>query len=415
MKRSRSAYRAGPARIAALAAATMLAGTGAQAQVTGRFKGDASLRGGYASNPFLTSDEDAGSPYAEFVLAPSYTLTDATSATEINGTFRLTKYFEGYDDSESYSVNAIHRHQFDEFTDANLSIMFDSSVLGEQEVLLGVPGEPDFPEPVDPGAPRPPGDDIPLIGSGQRSTLLSASGSLTRRISAFDSVSVNGGASRTWYDSNFANDFRNYDASASYSRTISERSTVGFVFSASWTDYEAAPTALPLDLTSDTAVYSPRLTYSRRLSSALSLDASVGAQFIKRTGGIPDSNGFSGSLTLCRTDTLSSVCLTASQDAASSGIGGVRQQTSFNLSSSYRLGEYDSIRANLSYSRYGGQENSAGGDEYWNADAAWERRLGERLLGGASLAYRNVSGAIRSGSTDVNAQIFIRYTLGQLR
>lgn len=393
----------------ALAAASVLAGAGAaQAQLSGRFYGDVTARAGYASNPFLQPGDDTGSFYGEVLFTPSYTLSDALSTTEIAANLRFTDYFEGYNSTESYGLTARHQHKIDELTDGSLSINFDSSVLGEQEILLGVPGEPNIPDPTDPNAPGTPGEvpDIDLFGTAQRQSVLGVEGSLNRRLSALDSIRLQTGASRTWYESPLANDFRSYDASVAYTRTISDRATAGLSVSANWTDYD--------NVNGDAAIYSPRLTFTRRFSSSLSLDASLGAQFIEKKGPGGDSTGFSGSLSLCRSNLRSSLCLTASREAGASGAGSIREQTSASLSYSYRLAEYDSLRANVSYGK-SGSSGTDPGSEYLNSDVSWERRINQRLLGGVNVAYRNIYGTSQSTSGDVNAQVFLRVSLGQLR
>lgn len=400
--------------LAGLAATTALAGA-AHAQASGRFLADVSVRAGYAANPFLVAGDDTSSGYAELLVSPSYILSEATATTELSGTARFTNYLERYNSTDSYLASARHQRQLDEFTDASLSISFDSSVLGEQEILLGIPGEPDFPDPTqppEPGSPNQP-PDVPLFGIAQRQTVLGTSGSLSHRFSPLDTVSVNAGASRTWYNANLANDYSNYNLGLTYRRTLSDRSTIGVFFATYWTDYSAGPS--PLIGPSDTTVYSPRITYSRRLSSSFSLDGSFGVQFIRTADGNRDSTSFSGDLNLCRTTSRSSFCLSASQDTTSSGIGGVRQHTNAGLSYSYRLAEYDSLRASASYSKYGASQGLDSGGEYLSSEIAWERRISQRLLGGANLAYRDTYGSGLPTTGDVNFQVFLRYSLGQLR
>lgn len=399
----------------ALAAATVVAGAGgAHAQVSSRFIADVSARAGYAANPFLVSGDNTGSGYAELVFAPSYILSEATASTELTGSVRLTRYLERYDSTDAYSASARHERKLDEFTDADLFITFDSSVLGEREIILGVPGEPDFPDPTQPTEPGPPGQvpDVPLFGVAQRQTYLGTGGNLTHRLSPVDTVSLNAAAARTWYNANLADDYSNYDLSLAYRRTISDRSTVGVAFSTYWTDYGEGPAIAG---TTDTTVYSPRLTYSRRLSSLLSFDGAFGVQFIRTADGRNNSTSFSGDINLCRTSVRSSLCVSAAQDTTSSGIGGVRKHTSADLSYSYRLAEYDSLRASVSYSKYGASRNLGSDGDYLTGEVAWERRISQRLLGGANLAYRDTYGSGLPTKADVNFQVFVRYSLGQLR
>lgn len=396
-------------RIALLAAGTTLASYPAHAQITGRFTGDVSVKTGYASNPFLSVGDDTGSFYGELAFMPRYILTEPTASTEFQGNVRLTEYLDNYGASENYALSANHRRQLGQFTDADVSLQFDSSILGEQEILLGIPGEPDFPEPTDPTDPGlpPENPDLDLIGSASRSTQLGVNANLRHRFSSVDTVSIGGSASRTWYEVDTADDFRSYSGRLTYSRTISDRTTVGLSLSTNWINYDGNM--------ADSTIYRPQVTYTRRLSSLLSLTLAAGAQFIRSENGGSDVNGFSGNFDLCRTSIRSSLCLTASRDTTASGIGGVREQTMAGVNYSYRLAEYDTLRASASYSNQGGGAGAVSRSEFISGDVTWERRLNERLLGGTSVAYRNIYGSGVSTSGDVNVQVFLRYSLGQLR
>lgn len=397
MTQGRTGFAARVALLAVLAAAAAGAGEPARAQAIERLSGDASLRTSYATDPLLSGE--GGAAYVELGVSGNYSFTEASGSTSLAGNFRLTEYLRRYESSEGYSLSARHQRRLDAFTEGELRINFDSSVLGTREIELGIPGQPDEPEPEIPEGP-----DVPLLGTAQRQTSLGVSGNLTRRLNAFDSISVNAGADRVWYSSASASDSQSYTAGGSYTRTLSERSTIGARLNVNWSQYQ---TDLP-----DTVIYSPQLTYSRRLSGTLSLDAALGAQFIERSDGSPDTQGFSGNFNLCRVDTRGNLCLSLSRDASSSGIGGVRQQSSARVSYSFRLAQYDTLRANLNYNRYGATEGFNNASEYVGGEATWERQIQRRLLGGANLAYRKTYGSNREGTGDASFQLFIRYSLG---
>lgn len=411
-----------PGRGALCLLAGCAAATGAEAQVLGRFSADAGLNEGFSSNPFLGRNGERQSVFAELSFSPRYLLLEPTGSTSLFGYYRRTEYFSTGQSSESYALGGSHTRQIDPLTSLSLGVDYSSAIAGERQPLFVSPLDPPAP-----GAGVPPigeaptdPDGIPdmvidptLIGTGQRTSVLNVNGSLSTRLSGFDSLSASLGASRTFQGSGPAADYQTFSGSANYSRTLSPRSSGGLRVSVSRTNYLGSSTQGQGNF--DSAVVQPQLTYRTQLNPRISLGAAFGAMFIKSSEGRSNSSSISGSFDACRTGQNDSLCLSLVRDAVATGIGGVRKQLGASLSYSYRLGPYDNLGTTLSYSRYSSVDQVDPSGENLSTSVIWSTRLSDRLSGGVSLSLRDQSNAVRSASADYNGQVYVSMRIGRLR
>lgn len=411
--------RGAPALLPAALGCALLGATGsAQAQVVGRFTASASVSDGYSSNPFLLDGDDTGSGYLEFSVTPTYVLIEPRASTTLTGYYSRSEYFRRYNNSSGYGAALNHSRRLDPRTSLNLGINFGSSIQGERTSAFAPPfaGQPEVPgqaplpdptQPQQPGVPSVPGlpVDPTLIGRGLRQDSLGVNASISTSPSAFDSYSLSVRANRSFTGARAAGDHRTYGETLSYSRRLSELVDVGAQFSVERTDYSGGifPGALILQ---------PQLTYSHRLSPSLSLDGALGAVFVNSEGP-GDSRSLSGNLSLCWTDPRSSLCLTADRSAGASGGGGVSKQLSSSLNYSYRLSPYDSVSAGISYNRSDLLAAENASSEYLSTNIGWSNQATQRLTGGANLSFRRAFQSLRSGSADVNGQVYLRLSFGR--
>lgn len=404
------------------------ASTGAEAQILGRFSADAGLTEGFSSNPFLGNNGERQSVFAEISFSPRYLLLEPTASTSLFGYYRRAQYFSTDQSSQSYALGGSHTRQVDPLTSLTLGVDFNSVIAGERQPLFVSPldpPEPTVPGGADPGtpptgeAPTDPGGipdvvtDPTLVGTGQRTSMLNVSGSLSTRLSGFDTLSASMNATRTFQGSGPAADYRTVSGSAAYSRTLSPRSSGGLQMSVSRTNYLGSDAQGVGGF--DSAVIQPQLTFQTQLTPRINLSAALGAMFIKSSGGRSDSNSISGSFSACRNGQNDSMCISVSRDAVATGIGGVRKQFGASFSYSHRLGPYDTLGTTLSYSRYSSVDEIDPSGENLSTNVIWSTRLSERLSGGVSLSLRDQSNAVRSASADYNGQVYVSMRIGRLR
>lgn len=402
---------------AMLVTAGAVAAGPAGAQLATRFGGDVSVREGFATNPFLGVEGDSGSGYVEISAAPTLVITEPVATTSLFANYRRTQYYQRYSSTDGYGFTAAHSRQLSSRTSANVSVQYDSSIIGEREVNQLTPGAgsaPGGPTAGNPGEiPEPPGGptvidttDPTLIGTRARSRSLVLSSNINTSLNPFDSFALAASVSRSYYGSRFGADSRSYSTTASYNRNLDAGSTVGARLSVTRSNYLAD--GLP-----DSTIMQPQITYTRQLSQLFHINAAIGGLFIQSSGGGQDTKSFSGNIELCRTGERDNLCLSGSRDASASGAGGVRTRLAGALHYSYRLAQYDTINVSIDYSHYSAALAERRGSTFIESDATWETRLGQRILGGATASLRGIEDQI-SSRRDFSLQVFLRVTLGQL-
>ncbi|NJC33712.1 hypothetical protein GGR88_001186 [Sphingomonas jejuensis] len=435
------------ASVAALTVPTALA----TAQVV-RSSVDLSAGAGYATNPFLISGDDTDSALVEVSVRPELRIEEESSATTIAAYARHQQYFERFDGNTDFGASADHRTQLSPRTAIRAGLVFDSSILGGSDFVT-----PTFTPPVAPGTTVPgtggavvPGSgvtpgtgvgvvpgtgtgvtpgtapgtpivdpvlgDIGLIGSRSRRTTFGGSLGADFTLGPRDTLNVGVSAQRSTYGNQiFGADFSQYVANAGYSRQINEGLSVGAQGIISIVDYDEAP---------DVTVYQPQLTFTQRLSSAWTLTGSVGVAFVDNKGGFglpsDQSTSITGSLSACRQQVRSTLCLSGLRNTSPSGLGDVRTVTSLNASYNYQLGERDGLTLNAGYSRADGGSLAAanqlvGDQDFLSASASWSRQVAERLRVNATVGYRDIFADDFDRDADISGLIGIGYLLGDRR
>lgn len=410
-----------PVALAALTG-TILAAPAAQAQTVGSFYGDASLNLGYSSDPFLFGSGETSSGFAEIVLTPRYVIAEPLGSTSVGGSYRRTEYFSNNDPAEAYSLQASLSRTLNPRTSVSGQVSFSSSIQGERAALTapdplnpipGVEPEPDpFDPDIDPGTGIDP--DVSLIGQRVRRNFYNASGNVSTQISELDSLSLGFGVNRSDFGTVLGIDYWSYSGSASYSRTLSDRTRVGAAVSIAKSTYSG--------FSPNSTSYSPQLTFDTRFSPELTVNASAGVVIIDSEDptGLRDSSGFAGSLRGCYTLDRQSLCVSAVRDASATGFGETSQRTTIDLNYSLQLGEADTLRIISYYSHIDTEQPGLSGlipltNDYYTATASWDRQVGSRLFLGASVSYRATSDGFNGSSADVSGSVSLRYRVGRVR
>lgn len=377
---------------------------------------------GYSTNPFLVDDDSTASATFELSILPRYALIDERGEFAIEANYRRTQYARRYGGTDAYGVRATATRRLTETLDGDAFVSFDSSILGEQ----GRRSIVDAPVPIVDGvAPAPLPDfsgpdlvssdlivDVGLVGLRQRQNQLNAGAGLSYALSQIDQISGQVVVNRVSYGgSPFLADFRTYAGSAAYRRALSALTQVGARLTAQFTDYEFAGFS--------NRIYQPQATIDARLSPLWSLSAALGAQFISsRTPvGTRKATGLSGSVGANRIGERTNLSIRAFRDASGSGLGGVTRIIGASIDHGFRLNETDAIRWNASFSNSSQMDSlvRAGSFSLASVNASYNRRLSDRIEGGASLGFRDTFGGIGGRSGDITGQLFVRARLGDLR
>lgn len=394
---------------------------------------DVTVAAGAASNPFLQADPDGGTAFVDGVIAPGVTISDERGSASIGGYLRGTAYLNnGYDPTWAIGASARADRAVDQRLSVRGALQVDSLIIGERfnSALLTAPSFTPVVQPTQPGATptaTPPvvvqpivlppqfiGTDVTLLGIRQRQTTFGGSAGLSYRLSARDSISADLQAQRSVTGGGFFS-FTSYGGTVGYSRSLSELTQVGARLSSQWIRFDDGGSG---------EVYQPQLTLDTQLGPLWRLSAGAGL-FLSKSRTVVSrgsSTGLSANVRLCRDGERSELCLRGSRDAAPNSLAVVTQQLNLGASYSLILGEAESVRASVDYSRVStpGVLIVPGGAalqddvSFVNATAAYDRPLNRRLRAGVSANYRDAGGGFGAGS-DVSASVFLSARLGAIR
>lgn len=392
-----------------------------------------SAGGAYSTNPFLLAGDNTDAASVQVDIRPQLEFLDDTTSGVLSANYNRSEYLSKFSGNDGYGVAASGRKQFDPRTTLDIAAAYDSQVLGAggafdpprftgTQVTGGTTGtgtgttgtgtglptgtitNPIGTSPVDTI-----GGDIGLFGLRQRRNAVSASANLTYLPSARATWSFGVNASRNSYPNaaQFADDFSQFGGTASYSRQLNERTSIGLQASASVIDYQNFGSS---------RIYTPRVTLNRQLSPLWSLEAALGASIIDaaRTRAT-----VSAEATLCRQQARGNLCISAAREPNVSGFGGVRTSTSGSISYSRRLSEKLSMGASANYSHVDDSSfnvvpgfNNFGDQDFWSADVNVQRQVARRLSVYASAAYRDVSGFGQDIKGDFGGRVGLSLTIG---
>lgn len=371
---------------------------------------DVSAGATYATNPFLIRDGGDGAVSTELAITPQLSFVDERSEASLLARYRRSDYLTRYNSAEAYGFTAVARRAMSSRLNLNANVSYDSSIIGQSGLgIVGVVNPNPIPGP-DLGTP-----DITLIGLNQRQNSIAAALGGSYRLTSRDTVNAQVSVNRVSYggDGNgLLLSSRTTGATVGYSRSLSERLSVGAQGSGSWIDYDNPGFA--------GHTYSPQGTLSYQLSPQVNFSLGAGAVFVSSTTprGTATTTGFSGNFTGCRNAGRSVQCLRGYSDAQPTGLGDVSRRLGAAFDYSYQLREFDFVRATLEYSRLTTTSDvsvQAPRTDFLNAMATYERGLSRRLFAGASVGYRQTSATGFGSPHDVTFRLFLRTRLGDIR
>jgi hypothetical protein len=399
-----------------LAGALLMTGAAAAASTTTYVDLEAGL--GASSNPFLQipSRSSAFGRLSAFGFQGWNTERGTTSLT---GYVEDTSYFKDFGSKQIFDLGAHTRQRMSPTVTVFGDLGFSGDFSGQlSNRLLFVPSQPPVPEP---GNPLPPTTNNPdLFGLNSREYRASAQLGASIQTSPIGSVSLSAGAQRIWFTGkNSDANYNSYFASGGYSQQVSERTSVGATVYLQRQDFRHGDWA---------NIVNPVLTVHTQLSESLTGDAAVGLMAIQqRTGDGKDHNVTpSFSAGLCDTATLSHWCVHVSRDAQSAlsarvanGSGQAAITTSASFDYYRRLSENGTLQASITGVHFSSTSNFNNINNnlrttYVSGVVGYDRKVGHRLFAGVSGGVRKLFQDGPDPNLDFNANLYLRYRLGDL-
>lgn len=366
----------------------------------------ASASAGFDRNPFLSQLTSPEAASLRLQLVPTLARSGERSSFRVSGRFEHIEYLGTYASLQNYGADLAVSRKFTERLEVDAGLTFRSDILATN---LGNPfGNND----TGTDNPLPPsGNDVTILGQGQRRTQFGVDGGLTYDLSERDQLrwSVSARADRfgsaNLVDSNFL------AQRLQFSRRLGADISIGAAIDANLIDFtgsglEGAQTV------------SPQLQVNVALTPRLTAQASFGLSVTRlQFNGLEDTTtAAAGDASLCRKGERSNFCINGSRQLLPAAIGGALLQSTAGFSYSLRLSERDTVQLSGSYATASQPIASAVSDfESINGSARYERRLNERMRLFVSGGVLDTTGNQATSVTNIQGLIGITMSFGQTR
>ena len=371
---------------------------------------------GYSTNPFLSIPSRAAG-FGRISANGVHSWSSERGTTSLTGYIENTTYFRKYGSRQIFDLGAHTRQALNPTVTVFGNLDFSGDFAGQlSNRLITVPSQPPV---IEPGSPLPPPSNTPdVFNFSGRQYRLSGDLGASIRSGARGTVSLSAGAQRSWFPGNRDADYNSYFGSAGYSQQISERTSAGASLSFTRQDFTHGDWA---------NIINPALTVNTQLSESVNASAAVGLLAIEdKTDDHKDHRVTpSVSASICQTSTLSRLCAHVSRDAQSAlsarvvnGGGGASITTSAGIDYYRRLSEAETIQAALSASRYESSNSINNNNRlrttYISGVVGYDRKIRNRLYAGVQGGVRKLFQVGPDPKLDLNANVYLRYRLGDL-
>jgi len=247
---------------------------------------------------------------------------------------------------------------------------------------------------------------------GQRRTTFSGGVNVGHQLSGRDSLSVSASAAVVRGESGSTiNDYNSGSVSASYSRQLNERISLGLSMSVGRSDYLGTRIA-------DSTTYSPAFNASFRLPRKWRIEVNGGVTFLKQNtpAGTENKTFASGTVTVCHEPGRLATCLTASRSVAPSSNGTVGVATSAGINASYKTSDRGSVSAALSYATnertgiFGGFR-----EDYINSSASYSHKLSRRITANVNVGYADSFESVVARKANFSVSVGVRCRIGSIK
>jgi hypothetical protein len=368
---------------------------------------------GYSTNPYLSLEDDEGSPLARVSANAVHNIVGERGTTTLSAFAEQAFYFgSDQEDSRVFSVNASTNQAVSErvrvFGTASFSLD-EGGQLSNRFTAAPL-------APIGPGELAPPPvlvDEPDLFAITQRQYRLSTQVGASIRTSERGTLTLSAGGQRQWYATDFLDDFTTLFGSGAYDFQVSERTAVGGRVNVQRTSYD--------DDAGKTLVVNPELTVRTRISEVWDAYLAGGLVFSKVDRGFEGedddwSTNFSLSGSLCRQSEFERVCANVSRLAQNSAVVDVATTTTAALSWSRRLDADATLQISGAIIRY--ETDTIADEEFtttqFTAGANYDRRISGRLFAGVSASARKLTQNGTDPDADLSGSVYLRYRLGDL-
>jgi hypothetical protein len=397
-----------------LAGALFATGTAAAARTTDSL--DLEAGAGFSSNPGLQIN-GRSSVFGRVSASGTHSWITERGVTSLTGYVEESIYSRQFGSKPIISLGAHTSQSVSPKVTVYGDLGFQTDFAGQlSNRLLTVPSAPPV---VEPGNPLPPPVVTPdLLGFSGREYRINGSVGASIQTSARSSLTLTAGAQRSIFSRNRDNDFTSYFASGGYSQQVSERTSLGATLFLQRQDFSQGDHA---------NVINPVVTAHTTLRENLVADGSVGLMVIDQSIAGQHFHSYTPSFagSLCSSGSLSSFCVTAARNAqtalGSRLVGGNNSATiTTSLGANYfrRLGEGQTLQASLSAVQYTTPSNlnvSKLRTTYISGVVGYDRAIGHRLYAGVAGGARKLFQVGPDPKLDFNANVYVRYRLGDLQ
>lgn len=382
---------------------------------------------GAASNPALSLDSEA-SAYGRLSGFGMHQWRSERTTTSLSAYAENTSYLRGNGSTQIFDLRGDVVHAASPTLTIFGNVGFQGDVNGQLSNRFTT-AFPDFitptPEPSDqPDQPVQPGpviidDNGRFIGLDGRRYRLSGEAGLSLRTSERGSLRLSAGAQRNFSSGGGGlSDYTSYFGTGSWQLQFSERTSGGASVTVQYQDYENGRSSTTVN---------PLATISHQFSDQIYGSASAGLLFTKQDqllGGSDSSVNPSFSFRLCKATERDRLCGSVSRDARSSLGTVIGEQANSLVISTLASVDYSrqidinqSIRASLTAIR-SSEEDALGEDfrtTYLTFLVGYDRKVRQRIAVGATAGVRRLFWTGPDPKTDVNANAYVRYRLGDLQ
>ena len=365
---------------------------------------------GYSSNPFLQAGNSRSSSFGRVSARGVHAWGGQRSSSSVSAFVEGSTYLNDYGLKTIFSVTGDTQFQASE----RVSLFANASVSGDlggqlSNRFLYVPPVPIIPNP---NQPPPPinVDDPDLFSFTGRQYRIYGQGGASFLTSEGSTLTVSGGAQRTFYTDDFLDDFTTVFGNGMYSRTLSERTTIGVAVGVNHTNYSNS--------SASATTINPTVNIRTLLSENWDASASVGVSFSKvdqEIGGSDSSTNISLDASLCRSMEFDRFCGHVARYAQSSSRAALVTTTSVGVDWYKKLDANSTIQLSAAVVRYVSDFQDL--DErthHFRLAASYSRRINTRLSAGADVGFRSLRQSGPDPNADIGGSVFLRYRLGDL-
>ena len=403
------------ARLPLFVAGLAIAGSGHAAERTTL---DLTAGVGASTNPSLQVG-GTGSAFGRVSALGMHEWRSERTVTSISLYGENTTYVKTYGSKQIFDLNARTTHQVNPNLTVFGSVGFSGDFGGQLSNRFATV-TPDLTVP--PLGQLPPTlvlSDPNWSGFGGRQYRLIGQAGLTTRASARSSVSLLAGAQRYFATGGLrVGNYNSYFANGSWDMQFNERMSAGVGASVQYQDYDNGRSS---------SVFNAFVTAHRRFSDQIDATASAGLILTnqKQPGGSSvTSISPSFSFNLCKLNTRERLCARTSREARTSfglgtgvGASSIGVSTSLGIDYSRQIDAYQSFQLAASAMRYSTNGSGIGQfrSTYLNFLAGYDRKLRPRLAAGVNAGLRKLLVDGRDPKTDLNANAYVRYRLGDVQ